>query len=91
MTMREMKQFQAYTTLTRKGVAPHGCTCQICHKTAKEGQYVLMYSIPNVMHVVFHISCLSKVVDATPDDLDSSIQAEYDAIKTSYIEGLKND
>ena len=69
--------------LVRANIAPFGVKCVVCEKTAKEGQTVFKYTIPEVMHVVIHKNCFTKVSEELEElgSIDSSsMKEEYTKI-----------
>lgn len=73
--------------LIEKGIAPFGVPCVICNHTAKAGQWVMYYTIPNVQHVLMHKGCVEEKLEEVPNDIDKDIVGVYNSIRSDYIEG----
>lgn len=65
---------------------PCGVPCVKCGKTAKPGQFVVWHSVPQ-MHIIWHKACIEEILEEIPEDLDKTVEVEYNEIRNSYIEG----
>lgn len=57
------------TVLVEKDIAPYGVKCLLCNRIARVNQFVLLHTIENVKHIVFHKRCLTDELELMPDGL----------------------
>lgn len=81
---------KAKIVLVERKIAPAGVPCVLCGKVAKEGQFVLVHTIPNVTHVVMHRKCLVETLEEIPLDLEQSIDAEFQQCRQYIVESMED-
>lgn len=69
---------------------PYGVPCIKCGKIGRVGQFVFLYSIPDEMHVLMHRRCMIEILDCMPEDLDKSVEEEYNLL-TKLLDDQKGE